>query len=393
MAELCMLVQGRCLTDLNHWNQSPIFNVNEQTLSCYNQSLTSKPKTCSSISNGVKSSWMSWDTLGHRTLPISGQYALTCSPTKHQVTSKEICLGPSMGWEQQVLVIPTLCVDSPHEAHIADNNTGSESSRTLHDSDHEDSDWDTSDSNSLDEEPELLPRQIWRNESKKQSSYTHPMESKEERSEQAQGSWTLCDKCTNKYTLTLKAREILRICTLEISSTTPVNKIYAKPWIQSFTRFRWRRLQFQEVTAHHCTPSSIYSGPTAHWWSHLTSALQATLENYKSTPGRFTSVNCTTRVPRSNILLLQQELFLASYRRRRGKEPVCAGTVSATLTSPPGGVFDISMDEYHWSSPLRLHYHWRASLDALRAWSCWASSEIHGYYMPGRQLRYRTAGH
>ncbi len=63
---------------------------------------------------------------------------------------------------------------------------------------------------------------------------------------QTQGAWKLCDKCANQYTLTVKAREILRHFTLVTSSTTPVNKIYAKPWSKSFKRFGWRRLQFQK---------------------------------------------------------------------------------------------------------------------------------------------------
>jgi hypothetical protein len=33
-----------------------------------------------------------------------------------------------------------------------------------------------------------------------------------------------------------------------------------------------------------------------------------------------------------------KKLFLATYRRRRGKGPACAGTVSAAPTSPPEGV-------------------------------------------------------
>jgi hypothetical protein len=106
----------------------------------------------------------------------SPQYALTCTRTKG------IYVGPSNAWRQTVMLeTPTSSVGSPHEAHIAEDDTEFESPRPLQDNDNEDSDSDTS--GKFNEEPERPPRQIRRNESKKRGSYIHPTESKEDRSE------------------------------------------------------------------------------------------------------------------------------------------------------------------------------------------------------------------
>jgi hypothetical protein len=49
------------------------------------------------------------------------QYALVCTPTKHQVRAKEFYVS-DMGWRQTILVSPTSSVGIPHAAHIADDN-------------------------------------------------------------------------------------------------------------------------------------------------------------------------------------------------------------------------------------------------------------------------------
>ena len=103
--------------------------------------------------------------------------------------------------------------------------------------------------------------------------------------------------------------------------------------------------------------------------------------------GRSTSVNRAARTILHRIPTVTTSTSSGrTYRRRRGKEPACADTVSAAPTSPPGGVCRSKCD-YLCEIYVR-------TAGTLYGRIGWASMEPYGtcHGPDGLQVRHRAAG-